>query len=367
MLRFPSILHIDLKALQSNYKMLSTRAAMSETCGVVKADAYGLGADQVVRALYHAGCRTFFVAHLEEALQIDGQYPDIKIYVLNGLLTGEAEEFAAHETIFPVLNNLQDVSVWQNFAARQQKKLPAALHIDTGMNRLGLGTREYETLLSEKEQILQGIDIKFIMSHFSSADEKNHPETPRQAARFAEIMSHFPRVPASLSNSAGIFVSPDYHYDLVRPGMALYGLNPTPHTDNPMQPVVSLQTRILNIQTIKAGESVGYGAAYRAEKEETLATVNLGYADGFLRCLSNKGHLYWQGQACPIRGRVSMDLVTVSIDHLGEKPQAGDMMEVIGLSQSADDLAAAAGTIGYEILTSLGNRYRREYVQEDCW
>lgn len=358
---FPSILEINLKALKSNYRLIKGLVKKAEVSGVVKANGYGLGAAEVVNSLYEEGCKTFFVAHADEALKIYSLCPDIHVYVLNGLMTGDVKEFASYPNITPVLNNHYDIKVWQEMAKKTAKKLPAAIHIDTGMNRLGLGTDERDTLLKDKS-LLEGLDIHFIMSHFSSADEKDHPETSRQAQEFAQVMSHFPDVKGCLCNSAGIFVSSEYHYDLVRPGMALYGLNPTPQQKNPMKQVVRLATRILNIQTIKAGEHVGYAASYQAEKEETVATVNMGYADGFLRYLSNKGHLYWNGQACPIRGRVSMDLVTVSIDHLQEKPNIGDVLEVIGPSQDADTLADAAGTIGYEILTSLGNRYKKKYI-----
>jgi alanine racemase len=359
---FPSILEINLKALKNNYRLIKGLVKKAEVSGVVKANGYGLGAEEVVKALYEEGCRTFFVAHADEALKIYSLRPDIHVYVLNGLMTGDIQEFASYPNITPVLNSLRDIKVWQEMAKKADKKLPAVIHVDTGMNRLGLGTDERNILLNDKESLLEGLDIHFIMSHFSSADEKDHPETPRQAKEFKEIMSHFPSIKGCLCNSAGIFVSSEYHYDHVRPGMALYGLNPTPHQKNPMEQVVRLSTKILNIQTIKAGEHVGYGASYRSEKGETVATANLGYADGFLRSLSNKGHLYWNGQACPIRGRVSMDLVTVSIDHLQEKPQIGDMLEVIGPSQDADALADISRTIGYEILTSLGTRYKKKYI-----
>jgi alanine racemase len=241
--------------------------------------------------------------------------------------------------------------------------LPAIIQFDTGMNRLGLGPDETRRLIDHTD-LLEGVDVIMIMSHFLAADEAGDPHTPAQAARFAEIARHFPRALKSLSNSAGIFRDQDYHYDVVRPGMALYGLNPVPHESNPMQPVVSLHVPVLQTRLVKKGDVVGYSATYTFTQDTPMATVAMGYADGFLRSLSNKASLFWKGYPCPVRGRVSMDLVTVSLENIpeGQCPHDGDMLEVIGPHQSADALAACAGTIGYEILTSLGQRYRRVYI-----
>ena len=356
----PTVLQINLAALQRNYQKICSIAEGAESAGVVKANGYGLGAVEVVKALYKVGCRKFFVAHLQEAVLLREAYKDIDIYVLNGLMTGKAKDFLAHN-IYPALNNLQDISMWKT------QNSPCIIHFDTGMNRLGLGTIETKAFLEEKEEHLKSLDVHFIMSHFSSADENDHPETERQAKQFAELRKKLPETKVSLCNSAGVFVDPSYHYDLVRPGMALYGLNPTPHLDNPMERVVDLQTRVLNIQEAQAREHVGYGATYQLKERELLATVNLGYADGFFRSLGQKGVLFWNGIACPIRGRISMDLVTVSIEHLKEgKPNIGDMLEVIGPSKSPDQLAedVYGGTIGYEVLTSLGHRYHKVYVSD---
>ena len=231
------------------------------------------------------------------------------------------------------------------------------------MNRLGLGSVETDKLLREME-MLDGLDVVGIMSHFACADEKGHPLNDVQYGVFSEIARAFPNAEKSLSNSSAIFRDSRYHFDVARPGMALYGLNPTPEAQNPMQPVVTLKVPIVRTRIVYKDASVGYGATYRFEKDTPIATVSAGYADGILRALSNKGSFYWKGYHCPIRGRVSMDLTTVDLSAVpeNERPRPGDFMEVIGNHQSADELAADAGTIGYEILTALGNRYERFYV-----
>ena len=361
----PSILTIDLAAIRQNYKLIKSKVKSAQVAGVVKADGYGLGAVRVTKALYQEGCRVFFVAHLAEGVTLRQQFPDITIYVLNGLLTGNADDFLSYN-IFPVLNNLHDIVTWQAVANARNEKLPCIIHFDTGMNRLGLGKAETKTFLENKEQYLKGINVNYVMSHFSCADEFESSETDRQAAEFETLVTELPNIKASLANSAGVFVGDNVHYDLVRPGMALYGLNPQPHKQNRMVQAVRLQTRILNIQEISTGESVGYGASYKAHKREKVATVSLGYADGFFRSLGEKGKLYWGDQACPFRGRISMDLATVSLDNVkGEVPKVGDMLDVIGAHQTPDDLAknVIGGTIDYEILTSLGARYYKVYIE----
>lgn len=360
----PSVLEINLDALAQNYQTIRTLAANAETAAVVKADAYGLGSVQVSERLYKNGCRTFFTAHFEEALTIRTHLKDVEIYALNGLLTATPEAFVA-ANICPVLNCLQDVRIWQDMAKAQGRTLPCAIHFDTGMNRLGLGTLETETFLRDKAHYMDGLDVRLILSHFSSSDEPGHPATAAQAQRFAFIKTFFPGIRASLCNSAGIFLDKSYHHEQVRCGMALYGLNPT-HGTNPLKRVVDLTARVLQTHEVRKHECVGYGARYQAEKNERLATVCVGYADGFFRLFSHMGaSLFWNGIPCPLRGRVSMDLITVSIDHIQDRPpQAGDMMEVIGAHQTPESLAALAGgkTSSYELLTALGSRYQRVYL-----
>lgn len=362
---FAGQLHIDLTALASNYKLVRQRVGMHcEAAAAVKADAYGIGIERAAPTLNEAGCKSFFVATLQEGVQLRGLLPenDIRIYVLNGLQDG-AEEILDFHSLTPVLNSIIDIENWVSYAKRTRPYLKCVLHIDTGMARLGLSEDELESVLPRADALVKIIDIEYIMSHFSCADEKGHPLNDQQSKRFQYAADSFVFSKRSLANSSGVFRDENWHHDMVRPGMCLYGLNPTPETDNPMQPVVSLSVPILQRRTLSKGESVGYGASWVAEEKCELATVQLGYADGFNRSASNAAKLYWQGHACPIVGRVSMDLTIISLENIPPdlRPHQGDMIEVLGPHQSADDLALDMGTIGYEVLTSLGRRYARTY------
>ncbi|MGZ9108949.1 MAG: alanine racemase [Micavibrio sp.] len=353
------ILTVDLDAVAANIQILQQKAAPAKLAGVVKANAYGLGLAQIAAVHQALGTETFFVATLDEGIALralTGEAPEIA--VLCGLLPG-AEDIYAQYALTPVLNSLEEIARYRS----GQDQFPGAmLHIDTGMRRLGLDSHDMKRVF-EQPDLLDGIRLSAILSHFACADEPAQNDlTWDQYEIFTHFTTRFPGIRRSLSNSAGIFASPDYHFDLVRPGMAVYGLNPTPDQPNPMRPVVSLNVRVLQIRDALAGESVGYGALYRCADHRRIATVALGYADGFLRALGNKGSLFWQGQACPVVGRVSMDLVTLDItDITGPEPVAGDWVEVLGPHQDADALAIGAGTIGYEILTQLGDRHHRVY------
>lgn len=359
-MRAPAILTIDLQALRTNYRILCNKAGGAAVAGIVKADAYGLGMENIFRTLRGEGCALFFVATPEEALALRGLDNDVDIAVLGGLLPG-MEDVCIRNRIVPILNSLQEVFLWQKAAQNHGETLPAILHFDTGMNRLGLGAAETQNILENRQQILERIDLRGIISHFACADEAGNPMTEKQYARFSEIAHHFPNVPKSLANSSGLFRSDSYCFDIVRPGYALYGGNPVPEQSNPMRPVVTLHTKILQVRDVKKGESAGYGAAHVFEKDTRTATAALGYADGFLRSGSGQATLYWNGRPCPVRGRISMDLVTVELP-MDSRPQPGDMLEILGPHQDIDTLAAACGTIGYEILTALGKRFLWEYI-----
>lgn len=357
------ILEISLSALQANYKLCDKKTGTAIVAPAVKANAYGTGMTKVAPALWDAGARHFFVATIEEGVALRALLPKAQIAILNGVLPGTEEDFVTH-SLTPILNGQAQAELIATYSKRNALKINSILHIDTGMNRLGFRAEEMEGFFSNPENT-DGLDIKTIMSHFSSADEVEKPAAEKQYDLFENTLMHVPQgIQKSLANSAGIFRDERFHYDMVRPGMCIYGLNPTPHKDNPMRPVVSLSVPVLQIHKAKKGESAGYSETHRFEKDAVLATVSLGYADGFLRHLSSKANLYWNGSPCPVLGRVSMDTVILDISHLSEsaRPRIGDMMEVIGLHQSADDLAAQAGTIGYEILTSLGARYQRRYI-----
>lgn len=351
-------LTIDLAAIRDNYHILQTMGGGScETGCSIKADAYGLGMARVAPALYQSGARSFFVAMAEEGLELRRLLPDATIYVLHGFCPALAKEYESANLI-PVLNSSEDIRNYREFSHQKNKKLPCALHFNTGMNRLGLIQDEAENIF------LEGLDIVLVMSHFSSSDERDSAANLRQYEIFKKIAARFPATKKSLCNSSGIFHDASYHFDLLRPGLALYGGNPTPEATNPMCPVVSLSAPVLQIHAAKKGETAGYNETYRFTRDTNLAVVSAGYADGLFRSLSNKGQFYWQGRSLPVRGRISMDLVICDLEHVPESeyPKPYDRIEIIGKHQSVDDLAAQAGTISYEILTSLGTRYKRHYV-----
>jgi alanine racemase len=347
----PAILRINLAALAANYRLLKSRTEAT-VAGVIKADAYGLGVEPVFKTLLKEGCGMFFVATPDEAMKLRAHDARAEIMVLGGLYEG-SEDFYASRGLTPVLNSLEECKRWADTAGRFAQKLPAVLHFDTGMNRLGLHP------LDRPET--RAFEVRMIMSHFSSSEDKGSAMNEKQVKAFDMIAQAYPGTFKSLCNSSGLFRHEDWHYDLVRPGYALYGGNPTPETKNPMQPVASLHVRVLQVRDVHRGESAGYNSTYTFPMDTRLATVALGYADGFPRGASNSGKLYWKGMPCPIRGRVSMDLTIVETGHLQDPPQPGDWMELLGVHQDVDALAKDSGTIGYNILTALGPRYRRLY------
>jgi alanine racemase len=352
-----AILEIDLEALAANWRTLDARHP-GATAGVVKANAYGLGAAYVAPKLFTAGCRHFFVAHLSEALAIRDFVPGAMLAVLNGLLSGDEEEYAAHG-ILPVLGSLAEIALWRAEAARLARVLPALLHFDTGISRLGIAAAEFTTLRDDPS-LLDGIAVQFLMTHLVSAELPDDEMNAQQLARFAAIRAAFPNVPASIANSSGMFLGPEFGLNLSRPGAALYGINPKPGTKNPMHPVVRLRARIMQVQNIEPGGTVGYNGIWTAQRSSRIAVLSVGYADGYLRSLSNTATAIFNGTKIPLVGRVSMDLTTFDIT--GTPAEAGDMLELIGPDHDADALAKEAGTNGYEILTSLGRRYQRRYA-----
>ncbi len=340
---------VDVGAVVANWRVLSAVHSTGAVAGVVKADAYGLGAARIVPALWAAGCRHFFVAHFSEALAIRPLVPDAMVAVLNGMERGSEGDYIAHG-ITPVLGSLASVARWSG---------PAILHIDTGMNRLGLDAREL-AVLADDPRLLAGIKLRYVMTHLVSSEVPDDPDNTRQRTAFAAACARLPAAPRSFANSSGIFLGADFASDLARPGAALYGINPTPGRPNPMRHVVTLRAPVLQVREIPAGATVGYNATWRAARPSRIATVSVGYADGWPRALSNRGHAIFDGRPVPLVGRVSMDLTTYDITDF---PQiaAGALLELIGPDQPADAIAEAAGTNGYEILTSLGARYARTY------
>lgn len=357
----PGILTIDLGALAANYRLLRQRVGAARVAGVVKADAYGLGALRVAPTLYAAGCRDFFVAQFSEAQAIRGVIgPEARLYVLNGLQPG-AEWACAEAGIIPVLNSLDQVANWSAHARTRGDTLPALLQFDTGMSRLGLPPEEVDTLLAEPAR-LEGVRVLHVMSHLASADEPESAQNGAQLAQMRRFAESFAGVEMCFANSGGIFLGAEYHGTLVRPGIALYGGAPTMGVPNPMAPVVRLDVRVVQTRTVPAGAKVGYGGVHVAAREMRLATIAAGYADGLLRSLSDRGAAYLGEVRLPIVGRVSMDSLTLDISALPPGAlKLGGLVEIVGAHQTLEDVARDAGTIAYEILTSLGTRYHRIY------
>ncbi|HVM82684.1 MAG TPA: alanine racemase [Candidatus Binatia bacterium] len=361
-----AILSIDLAAIADNYRYLSQQVAPAACAAVVKADAYGLGAAMVATALQRAGCKQFFVATLDEGLALRQALPTATVYLLNGLPRGAARETAAADLI-PVLATPGQIEEWRGFCADHAPK-PAALQIDTGISRLGLAQADVTRLASDPA-LLAGIPIVHVMSHLACSDEPGHPLNERQLILFRTLVERF-RWPAGMAKpslgmaaSSAIFLGSDYHFDLARPGAALYGIAPLQGRPNPMRPVVTLQGKILQIRDVDLGMTVGYGATHQFKGWSRLAVVGVGYADGIFRSLGNRGAVFVAGERAPIVGRISMDLTTVDVGHLPAAAcQPGALVEILGPHQSLDALAHAAGTIGYEVLTALGKRYQRRYL-----
>src|SRR5689334_9486861 len=359
------ILTVDLDAIVANWRKLEKTAVPAECAGVVKANAYGCGAEQVARALANAGCKTFFVATLDEARVVRGAVPEsAAVYALDGYFQNSGEAYAKIDCR-PVIGELNELAEWDVFCRRSGWNGGAAIHIDTGMNRLGLTVAEAQGIIPRINAGDHGITL--VMSHLASAELLNNPANAKQLTAFREIASHFSGVPAALANSSGIFLGAQFQFDMVRPGAALYGINPTPEADNPMQPVVDLKARIVQIRNIERGETVGYGGTWTARRPTRLAIVAAGYADGYFRAASaNDGtrgaEVVVAGKRCPVAGRISMDLMAVDITDLEKNAvRRGHMVTLIGEGITVDELAHHYGTIGYEVLTSLGRRFARIY------
>jgi alanine racemase len=360
-----AVLRIDLAALRANWARLNARTGSAECAGVIKADAYGLGLEEVARALTSAGCRTFFVATLEEGRRIRHVQPGALIYVLDGLLPGAGDHYAGFD-LRPVLSSLEEVEEWCEYCRANGRRLPAALHIDTGINRLGMQERDVRALAADPAAF-GDFELALIVSHLACADDSASAKNEAQRQRFDAMRAILPRAKASLANSGGLFLGPAYHYDIVRPGIALYGGRALSGQPNPMRQVVRLTARILQVREVSRGETVGYGAIWKVDAPARIATVACGYADGFLRALSGPtGHPgpigYIGDYAVPVVGRVSMDLLTVDVTAVpAGLARRGAWVEIIGERVTVDDLTDIAGTIGYELLTRLGRRVHRVY------
>ncbi len=360
-----AVLTIDLDAIGANWRRLRDRVAGASCAAVVKADAYGLGMTQVAPTLVAAGCRTFFVAQFDEGVALRAVLPEAAIGILAAPVIGLEADYARHG-LMPVLNSLSDADAWAAFAREHDAAPQAILQLDTGMCRLGLPPAEVDAIADDPGR-LAGIRPAYVMSHLACADEPEHPQNGEQHRRLRAALSNLPPpfadAPVSFANSSGIFLGPEWHYDLARPGYALWGGNPTPGRPNPMRDVVRLEGRILQVRDIDRRESVGYGATATVAPGSRLATVAVGYADGWLRSLGAQGSALVSGTPAPIVGRVSMDLIVLDVTKVaagGAVP--GALVTLLGPGRDIDTVAAEAGTIGYEMLTALGARYARVYI-----
>lgn len=353
------LLEIDLAALAANWRRLDATHRDSGglvTGAAVKANGYGVGMALVAPSLAEAGCRHFFVATPDEAIALSDLLPETWIACLNGCPAGLEAEFTAR-SIRPVLNGLADLARWRDHARRQEAPCPALLHVDTGMSRLGLDDAEFRRL-RDSPDLLDGVALDYAMTHLVSAESPGSEETARQRDRVAALRAAFPQTKLSIANSSGIFLGADMASDLARPGYALYGGDPTPAQPNPMRPVVFLSAPVLQIRDIGEGETVGYGATWRASRPSRIATLGIGYADGLPRCLGNRTVMLAGDRRLPVIGRISMDLTTLDVTDAPDIVP-GTRIDVLNAARGVDALADDAGTIGYELLTSLGPRYRR--------
>ena len=361
--RATAVLTVDLAAIVENYRILQRRFAGREVAISLKADAYGVGAAQVGTALWQAGARRFFVATLDEGIALRTTLPSASIAILHGLTTGPVAEFLRYD-LLPVHNSTGEIDRWLAEAPGRS----AALHLDTGMARLGMPANEIEALANAGR--LRGLPLAFVMSHLGCSDEPHNPLNAVQRDRFVEACGKL-AIPSSVARSlvasSGIFLDGSYHFDIARPGAALYGIAPTNGQPNPMRQAVRLSGKILQLRYVDTDSTVGYGATHRMTRAGRVATIGAGYADGVLRALGNRGHAVVDGHLVPVVGRISMDLLTIDVTDLPEESvQPGRSVDLIGPGYDINEAANDAGTIGYELLTRLGPRLAKRYLAADA-
>ncbi|MEY9781847.1 alanine racemase [Sinorhizobium fredii] len=364
-------LTIDLTALADNWRAMNEQSGKARAAAVLKANAYGIGVAHAAPTLYAAGARDFFVADAEEGAELRPHLPDARIYILAGMWPGNEELFFANDLV-PIINSEEQLAVFMA-ALSERGDHPCVLHVDTGMNRLGLSVEEAIALAHDPARPASFSPV-LVMSHLACGDDPRHPMNLYQLQRFREVTAAFEGVPASLANSGGVFLGEDYHFDLTRPGIAVYGGEAVNGALNPMKPVVTAEARILQLRTIPSGGTASYGASARFARDSRIATVAIGYADGYHRSVSGGGvtlrqatpsgaYGFLHGKKVPHVGRVTMDLSLFDVTDLPERAvRAGDYIELFGPNVAIDEVARAGGTIGYELLTSLGQRYCRTYV-----
>ncbi len=358
-----TFLDVKINSIVNNYKKIQNEVSKNcEVAATVKADAYGLGIMPIAKSLIKSKCNVFFVATLTEGIQLRNINKRISIYVLNGLNNNNAKIFFTNK-IIPVVNDLSQLKKAESFSLKNKKALKIALHFDTGMSRLGLDGNQTKFLLNNKESLIKNTNVVLVMSHLACADDRKNSKNIKQLKRFREISQCFPKIKLSLSNSAGILLGKKYNFDLVRPGISLYGGNCSLDKNNGYNHVISLKAKIIQVRQIKKGDTIGYGSTYKAKKRMIVGTIPIGYADGFNRLFSNQAKLYYKNKKVSILGRVSMDLITIDLTKFKKiEISDRDYVELINSRNNIDYLSRIIKTIPYEILTSLGNRYQRRYI-----
>ena len=351
-------LTVRLDAVADNYRQVRSLVGGAEVGAAVKGDAYGLGLAPVTARLRDEGCREFFVANVEEGIELRALLADVAVNVFNGAVPGTEDDLVAHGLV-PLVISAGQLAGWRETARRAGTRLPVGIHVDTGMNRTGMTAAEFDAV-ADDPSALAGLEVRHVLSHLACADDIDSPRPEEQLTRFREVRRLLPAGRASLANSAGAFRYPDFHFDLVRPGVSLYGGSPVSGRASPLRQTVVLEAPVLQVRRVGPGDHVGYGATYEVTKPETHAVVPVGYADGYHRAASNRGAASIGGVDVPIVGRVSMDLIVLDVSEVAV--QVGDAVELIGDHRPVDAVAEAAGTISYEILTSLGSRYERVYA-----
>ena len=361
-----AVLTIDLVALKDNWRRLNALAGKAECGAAVKGNGYGLGIEPIALALWEAGCRSFFVARPKEGEELREVLPEATIYILDGLFAGQAE-FYAKLNLCPALISIDEAREWAAFGRVYGRKLPCAIHVDTGINRLGFSLTEFDSLLADRFT-MDGLNVTLLMSHLACADDPPHPLNQRQREAFAGVRAKLPGVAASLANSSGVFLGDGFTHDLVRPGIALYGGNPMQNVANPMQPVAILEGAVMQLREVAAGDTVGYSATWKADRPSRIAVLGAGYKDGVPRALSSRephgpAQVFINDRRCPVIGRISMDMMAIDITDLpAGSVRRGTRAEILGRHIGIDEAASWAGTISYELLTRLGSRYARLYT-----
>ena len=362
----PGVLIINLKTIAQNWKNLAQYVAPATCAAVVKADCYGLGAKEVVPALRDAGCTVFFVATNAEAHDVRKRAPQSTIFLLDGIMPDGSESIDPN-VAWPVISGLEELREWARLAQAKKNRLPCALQVDSGLNRLGLSVHELQQLASEPH-LLGQLDVRLVMSHLACADETTHIKNIQQLEVLDNLLPLLPTVAVSLAASDGLMLGKAYHHNMVRPGYALYGGQASQDHKAPVEPALAAYARVLQVRDVAPGQTVGYSATFTANRPTKIATVAAGYADGYFRHASagsgeTRGQVAFDGRRVPIAGRVSMDLITVDVTDLEKKPvKRGDWAEIIGPTITLEEFGENAGTIGYEALTRLSKRFHRTYL-----